>query len=121
MKKLVLIFTIILFSLCSCNEMIVEPDSISESNDYACKTKSMTPITTPYIDWEDTTKILINNYGMVTLPWYNGAQGSMPESIINDYKKSDGWELLYNFCSDKNENTLGNKNYLIFYIKYRVS
>lgn len=97
--------------------MIVEPDSISESNDYACKTKSMTPITTPYIDWEDTTKILINNYGMVTLPWYNGAQGSMPESIINDYKKSDGWELLYNFCSDKNENTLGNKNYLIFYNK----
>ena len=85
--------------------------------DTSALTRSITPTTNPYIDWEDTTKINIVGYGAVTLPWYNGAEGSIPEHILHDYTRADSWELVYNFCADEIENTGGNKNYLIFYNK----
>lgn len=79
-------------------------------------TRSITPHTNPYIDWEDTTLINISGHRTVTLPWYNGASGAIPTYITQDYKRADGWELVYNFCSDTIEND-GRKNYLIFYNK----
>ena len=39
----------------------------------------------------------------------------MPFYILNDYKKEDGWDLVYNFCSDNIANQEGGKNFLIFY------
>lgn len=93
-------------------ELLPDPDVPGRSS---VVTRTITPRTNPYIDWEDTTKINIVGHGLVTLPWYSGAQGSIPDYILQDYKRADGWELLYNFCSDEQENALGNKNYLIFY------
>lgn len=50
----------------------------------------------------------------VTLPWYSGASATIPQCIKNDYKASDGWKLLYNYCTDPKVMENG-KYYLIFY------
>lgn len=114
MKK-ISCFLICLLAGASCTQTFDPEDALPRNRNAA--TRSITPVTNPYIDWEDTTKINIVGHGPVTLPWYNGAEGSIPDYILQDYKRSDGWELLYNFCSDEVENAGGDKNYLIFYNK----
>lgn len=74
---------------------------------------------TPYFDWENTSTVYIVNQGNILLPWISGADASIPSEILYDYHRQDGWELLYNLCSDSTLNVQGNKNYLIFYNKIR--
>lgn len=114
MKK-IFSFLICMFTCISCTQEPTTEDTAPRT--IRPVSRSITPHTTPYINWEDTTKINIIGHGSVTLPWYNGAQGAIPDYILQDYKRSDGWELLYNFCSDEFENAEGGKNYLIFYNK----
>lgn len=114
MKKS-LFFLICLFAGYSCTDDIDPNDAYPR--ELQTVTRSITPRQNPYIDWEDTTKINIVGHGLVTLPWYNGAEGFIPDHVLQDYKRADGWELVYNFCSDEAENIGGNKNFLIFYNK----
>ena len=70
--------------------------------------------TSAVFDWEEISRItLFGNYP-VTLPWYSGASATIPQCIKNDYKASDGWKLLYNYCTDPQVMENG-KFYLIFY------
>lgn len=53
--------------------------------------------------------------GIVVLPWYNGAASQLSYYIIYDHTKKEGWEMVYNFCTDSNE---FEKYYLMFYNKF---
>lgn len=81
-------------------------------------TRSISPNESPYFDWEETNSIQIPSIGSVTLPWYNGAIGSIPMEILDDYRHNQGWELVYNLCGDLSKNPQGIVNYLIFYNKF---
>ena len=43
-------------------------------------------------------------------------ESNIPDYIIRDYKKADGWEMVYNFCNDPVLAKKG-KYYLMFYNK----
>lgn len=78
-------------------------------------TRAIVPEVSPYFNWEDTTKIsLWNISGPVILPWYTGAVTNIPSFILEDYKVADGWEMVYNTCSESS-NMEDDKYYLIFY------
>ena len=83
-------------------------------------TKAATDVyETPYFDWENESTVYIVNHGNILLPWIGGAQGSISPEILYDYHRQDGWELLYNLCSDSTLNSQGDMNYLFFYNKIR--
>lgn len=113
MKNLIFVGCL-LFMAFSCSE---ENFPIEEYNLNSSlkQSRSISTHLTPYINWEDTSLININKIGNVTLPWYSGSKGAIPDFILNDYKKEDGWQLVYNFCSDTIENAEGGKNFIIFY------
>lgn len=67
------------------------------------------------LDWENTTTITFGNGNIKTLPWYNGSITPAPNYILTDFRKVDGWELLYNFCNQPIDQ---GKWYLIFYNKF---
>lgn len=74
MKK-ILFSLFCLVGITSCTkEFLPDPDVPGRSSVVA---RTITPRTNPYIDWEDTTKINIVGHGLVTQPWYSGAQGSI--------------------------------------------
>lgn len=112
-KQVFIIVGCLLVSLISCKKDNAIVTS-SCNNQLSVNSRNVTPHLTPYIDWEDTSLIAINKIGNVTLPWYNGSKGAIPDFILNDYKREDGWELLYNFCSDTQENAEGGKNFIIY-------
>lgn len=113
-KQVFIIVGCLLVSLISCKKDNAIVTS-SCNNQLSVNSRNVTPHLTPYIDWEDTSLIAINKIGNVTLPWYSGSKGAIPDFILNDYKREDGWELLYNFCSDTQENAEGGKNFIIYY------
>ena len=54
--------------------------------------------------------------GDVILPWYSGAKGAIPAFITNHYKASEGWELVYNFCTPTEQGKIEkDKHFLFFY------
>lgn len=78
-------------------------------------TLNASPIYTPTFDWESQTTIPITNGTSPILPWFSGSSTLAPLFIINDYKKIDGWELLYNLGQYPGET---GQNYLVFYNKF---
>ncbi|WP_025124374.1 hypothetical protein [Myroides odoratimimus] len=66
-------------------------------------------------DWENEISITLPGGAVRTLPWISGAQTAIPDFILKDYKKENGWELLYNLAT--NTTDIGS-NYLIFYNKF---
>ncbi|WP_137758835.1 hypothetical protein [Pontibacter sp. SGAir0037] len=69
-----------------------------------------------YFDWENAPQLRFGDDGtLYTLPWYSGAPTQLPDFILQEYTKADGWELMYNFCSEDGD---PGKNYLIFYNKF---
>lgn len=68
-------------------------------------------------DWENNTTVKIQGQDII-LPWYSGAPANLPEHIFTDYKKRDGWIMIYNFITDKNVN-LSNRYVFIFYNVFR--
>ena len=65
-------------------------------------------------NWETNPYVSLTNGQTRILPWYSGATTQIPDFILNDYKKEEGWELLYNFLSG----TENGQNYLFFYNKF---
>lgn len=81
------------------------------------QTRSITPTTSPWFDWEDTVSITSPFDGNIILPWYNMASVQLPDFVLKDYKKEDGWVLVYNTISQSPVAASG-KNYLIFYNRF---
>lgn len=104
----------ILSFLCfsSCNENFgnvnIEKDLL--------QTRSVSQNVSSVFDWESITSIILPEYGNTILPWYNATESNIPYYIIKDYKKADGWEMVYNFCNDPVLAKKG-KYYLMFYNK----
>lgn len=78
-------------------------------------TRAIVSEVSPMLNWDDTTHVsLFNVPGNVVLPWYSTATTSIPSFILDSYKESDGWKLVYNTCSPSSM-VQDDKYYLIFY------
>lgn len=95
----------------SCND-----DSLTvTSNASSLEMRAVKREISPTFDWENTSNIKLEGINApVTLPWYTGASTNIPSDVLNSYKASEGWKLVYNFCSSSNYMEVG-KYYLIFY------
>lgn len=110
MKKIYFIISLLVMLSCT-NENDLDFTQLSITNNPQTRVVSTT---SAVFDWEEISRItLFGNYP-VTLPWYSGASATIPQCIKNDYKASDGWKLLYNYCTDPQVMENG-KFYLIFY------
>ena len=65
-------------------------------------------------NWETSPYVNLTNGQTRILPFYNLATTQIPDHILEDYKREEGWELLYNLLSSSE---IG-QNYLIFYNKF---
>jgi len=102
--------------LLSCRKQQVIPEEKFSQVDYArSNVADITKMYTPTFDWETQTTIPITDGTSKILPWFSSANTSVPLFILNDYKKEDGWELMYNLCQYPGE---ASQNYLIFYNKF---
>lgn len=115
MKKNCLLLLLVVLYACSADEEYLLSDN---SSTYKVSTRAITQSISPVFDWEDTSSIMLNGFGNVILPWYNAADTNIPYEILEDYKKEDGWEMVYNLCTQSAATTYG-KYYLIFYNKLR--
>lgn len=119
MKTSLLLLLCVSLFLSSCNKEIIGVEEFS--HDYSTVFYDggvnilSSPIQTPELDWENQTTINITDGTSRILPWYSSATTNAPNFILEDYKKEDGWELLYNLCEYPGE--LG-QNYLTFYNKF---
>lgn len=113
MKKVFQILSILsLLGFSSCNEDI---GNVNVDIDLP-QTRNVSQNVSSVFDWENTTSIVLPEYGNTILPWYNATESNIPDYIIRDYKKADGWEMVYNFCNDPVLAKKG-KYYLMFYNK----
>lgn len=119
LSYLILITGFVIVDFSSCTKQVFEEKDVQVvSPSEKTVTKALEAVhETPYFDWEDTSYVYIAHYQKVLLPWVSGASGDIPSYIKNDYRRSQGWEMVYNICSDDIINENGHKNYLIFYNK----
>lgn len=76
-------------------------------------------IPTPPLDWEhiDYMPTCPNGATRILVPWASGASRQFSIDIANDYKKINGWELVYNtFSTDCNP---PERYFFVLYNKYR--
>ncbi len=95
----------------ACND-----DSFTETILFSAPpTRAVQAEASPVFEWENTTNIKLEGLETpVTLPWYSGASTNIPSEILDSYKATDGWRMVYNFCSQSNYTEKG-KYYLLFY------
>ena len=99
--------------LCACNDSLENTFLLADGD--SKMTRSVISEVSPVFAWDDTTHISLYNVpGPVLLPWYSGAATSIPSFILDSYKASDGWQLVYNTCSPSNI-TQDDLYYLLFY------
>lgn len=90
----------------------IEEDQSDDELGYAPNMRA-----SPWFDWEDTSVQLGVNGNTQTaiLPWASGSSTNAPFFMYNDYKKEDGWELLYNYTGQVAD---AGRDYLFFYNKF---
>lgn len=78
---------------------------------------SAVPIPTYPLDWENIAYMPTpSGTSSILVPWASGSNRQISPEVVNDYKKVDGWELVYNTFSTS---ILSNEQYFILYNKYR--
>lgn len=113
----ILLVAVVAMSMFSCakeldgtNEGIDEPRSL------------LTRSITPYVfDWETVDYMPTpSSQSPIPVPWIGAGSlaGSHAIDVINDYKKSDGWRLLYSTFSEDEQQPLINP-YFVLYNVYR--
>ena len=109
-----LFFCIFILSLTSCKKDINSSISIPGE-----QTKSG-PIPAYDFDWETTTYMPSapsSTYNPIPMPW-NGGTTSIDPNLVSDYRKQDGWKLVWNTFSPST--ILGDPNYTYFFSLYNV-
>lgn len=78
------------------------------------------PIPTHYFDWETTTYMpSLPNANAVPMPW-NAGTSAIDAHLAGDYKKADGWELVWNtFSPTVQLNDPGYTYFFALYNRYR--
>jgi len=73
----------------------------------------------PFVWYDSNSPKICIGVDSIILPFYSGAPGpGFPEYIATDYRKADGWEMVYNFITDP-ELQIPNRNMFILYNKFR--
>lgn len=113
-----ILFIIAIFIVASCDESNLSR-SISQKEIFAdsYNLRSEGVHKNIEFDWENNSTIDIQDINVI-LPWYSGAPANLPEHIFTDYKKKDGWVMIYNFITD-NKISMPNRNVLVFYNTFR--
>lgn len=99
-KSFVLFFasTFILFvNSCTDTDLVTEKEGVIVVG----STRTTIPQNIPFI-WDDINNPRINIDGaQIILPFYSGAPGQLlPPHVVNDYKREDGWVMVYNLITD---------------------
>jgi len=69
------------------------------------------------LDWENIDRMPTPpSVPSVLVPWASGASRQFPREMLNDFRRADGWELLYNTF---NTQIVEPSWYFILYNKYR--
>jgi len=116
MQKVFYVSVLSLFLLAGCsNEQIDIKKSIS--------VKGSTDVLPSYdFNWETEDFMPTPSDFQIRVPWFYGASGSIcstyPADVYSDYKKADGWIMLYNGFSPTAIVTSAN-SYFILYNRYR--
>lgn len=117
MKKLLIpLFWISLFIIPSCtkapnDDIRLDHTDLTESNDMILYSVN------PYdFDWENADFMPMPNNTQILVPWASGASTQITPEILHDYKKTDGWTLVYNTFSPT---AVPEHFYFMLYNKYR--
>lgn len=98
--------------LISCKKSPIE-EQLASPPDASMSINTQTGVNSCF-NWQTSTHVTLTNGQNRILPWYSGTTTQIPDFILSDYKKEDGWEMLYNLLSG----TENGQNYLIFYNKF---
>jgi hypothetical protein len=118
-KKLQIITMVCLaLNMLSCQENGIMDDQTLSTLSPSSQTRSVIPDT---FDWENADWMPTpSGQSRIPTPWVG--QGSLASmfglDVINDRKKSDGWELMYNTFTKNAPGNLENP-YFVLYNKYR--
>ena len=113
-KPLIFIMVTLALGVTSCSDetLLCENATTNETGN----TRALVQDASPTFDWENNNYIELQGIGNVVLPWYSGATTTIPSDILDDYKKRDGWVMLYNSCTPSASGMTDlSKPYLIFY------
>ncbi len=109
---LTIIMLVIFFTSCKKDvEFTSKPDDFQASR---------RPAIPAYVfDWEQTTYMPTDGSSNIPMPWNSGSN-SIDPSIISDFKKTDGWVLLWNtFSPSVNPTTIQSPLFFSLYNRYR--
>lgn len=115
-KMILYVVFLITFSLTSCQN-----EQLSSSGKIAVK--GTTDVIPSYdFNWETADLMPTPSNNQVYVPWFYGAGSSIcstyPADVYSDYKKADGWVMLYNGFSPTTIVTSAN-SFFILYNRYR--
>ncbi|HWV72080.1 MAG TPA: hypothetical protein VN040_10205 [Pseudosphingobacterium sp.] len=118
-KLTTLLSSILLIIVCSCKKTAPTPERVPLSEKLANTNVGIlaVPIPTYPLDWENIAFMPTpSGATVIPVPWASGAGRQISPEVVNDYKKNDGWVLLYNtFTTTVQSDEL----YFILYNKYR--
>ncbi|KRT16157.1 hypothetical protein ASU31_11730 [Pedobacter ginsenosidimutans] len=111
--KIAIVAIMLPSALVSCKKEsspLIEPANLKIPN-------KMAVIPTHVFDWE-TTDYMPTPVGLppILVPWASGSNQLFPDEIAFDYKKADGWNLVYNTFSPTQ---VTSPNFFALYNKYR--
>ncbi|MBF9251828.1 hypothetical protein I2I11_00830 [Pontibacter sp. 172403-2] len=115
MKKIyqLMICLLLMYGATSCKEEeVLAPDQGKNP----LKASSVYNVSYP-LDWENVKYMPVApGQKEPEAPWETGASTGIDFDMLYDYKRADGWELLYNIFNNQRTETNG---YFILYNKYR--
>ena len=118
-RKVLLPSMVILITVASCKKEDEQvPDLSAKSKLAIANINAIAGAPTPDLDWENISFMPTPaGVAAIPVPWQGGLGGAkIDDDMIFDYKKSDGWELVYNTF---NTTTTFNPSYFMLYNKYR--
>lgn len=117
-KKHLTLSLLVLISLGSCQKNeIVKDDAKPSLSNKSANTATTTGVPTFPLDWENIDYMPTPaGSNLILVPWASGASRQISIEMANDYKKVDGWELVYNTFSSNNSL---DRLYFVLYNKFR--
>lgn len=104
---------ICLLHLNSCSKKAEEP--LAKADIKIGQTTTM-GLPAPDLDWDNLNVFDYGPNETIAAPWAGGIGRSFPTDYLNDYKKTDGWELYYNSF---NKIKKAQEPFFVLYNKYR--
>lgn len=114
------LLTFAVFAFIGCKKEVLPEKNKADliSSDKKLIPQADIPIPSYPLDWENIAYMPgLPNATAIPVPWQSGLGGrKIDDDIVFDYKKSDGWELVYNSF---NTIKLVDVKYFMLYNKYR--